>query len=387
MRIIAGLTLCCVALIAHAEAIDFWNFRGAMPRETGVSGLTKADITDDGLLIQTHQEGWIGWDNHPLSSPVDVITVRLLSATPVRATLLWQPTDGTEGGLYQAPFDIPSTGDFSQNVDIVVSNYQNWDWETERFALLFPANTSIIIEEINLRHWTPMEKIIETWKSFWTFDKFDIYSINFLWGPLTTTNPVARAHLFDNLPPFGWSALRILYAMMSIAIVVSLIIAFVKQKKELGLGVFFVTFAALWIVFDLRMGAEIISYARTDIREFILKENAEKILRTHGNLHAAVERSIEVIKQYDRFVLFAPNPSPHFSLIRYMAYPSVLVTPDQPTEGVRLWAVFQRSDIGVDEQGHLWKKTDSSTGRDILTGTGEIVLQFDDYNYLFVTNE
>lgn len=385
-RIIAGFILCCVALVANAEEIDFWNFRGSMPKNALVNDLTRAEVTPEGILIQTQTEGYIGWSDQPLEGPVDVISLRIRSPRTIDAVFLWKPLDPTLEGMYQERFIIPASGDFASEIHISLGNLPNWDWRTQQIAFLFAPGTSIIIEEMNLHHWTPMEKLTEVWKSFWTFDTFEIYSINFLWGPLTTTNPVARAHLFDSLPPVALSALRIFYAILAASAVGGFIAGLYLRRKNMMLGAFAYAFIALWLLFDVRMGTEILLYAKRDINSFVMKEGTTQTLRSHGNLYAALQQALPIIRAHDRFALFEQAGSPYFNNIRYQSYPSVPVLENQPTDGIRLWAVFERRDMGV-ENARIWKKADTPSGREYISGTGSIVWRFDDRTFLFATDQ
>lgn len=385
IRIVAGLVALSVATSVHAEEIMPWIFTGAMPKEATVQGLTTAEIRADGLHIATQEDGLILWGNHPLSGPAEIVTLKVKNEKVTDAALLWKQA-GEEGGLLQLYFKIPAIPGV-QTVDVDVSGYKQWDWQTEQFAIGFPAGTDLVIEEIQFRHWSWDEQLGLMMKSFWDFDEFRAYSINFLWGPLAARNAVQAATLFDTLPPTAWSALRLMFAVLLAAALIALSVKVLQKNTKRAAGILMGTFIALWMLFDLRMGLEIISYARNDLATYVLKEGPQQTLRTHGNLYYRIQESLPIMKEYGSYVLLEPNSTVIFANVRYLSYPARLVRETESHEGVTLWAIFERRDIRVDEQGRLYKKGATADAKEILSGTGKVLKAFDENNFLFATEQ
>lgn len=372
--------------MARAEEVDFWNFRGSMPKEARMSGLTTAEVTDEGLFVRTGTEGFISWPGQPLDGPADAITLRVRSVRPVTAHFVWQPTDGSgETGLYQIPIAIPYT-ETARDVDVVLSTHSEWDWRTDLMGIVFPPGTELILEEMNVRHWTPMEKLIEGWKSFWTFDDFKPHSINFLWGPLIATNGPARAELYATLPPRSWSATRIFLGILFAAGTAGMFLAVVRRNRDLGLGIFAATFCALWLLFDLRMGAEIVSYAADDLRTYVFADEDERSLRSHGVIYTLFNQVLPEIKKHERYALFSPPGSVVYPNLRYLSYPSVAVLPGQDMTGLTLYVVFGDTGIALDDQSRLTRRAASGTGTEILSPPGAITKRVHESIYLFEPN-
>jgi hypothetical protein len=128
------------------------------------------------------------------------------------------------------------------------------------------------------------------------------------------------------------------------------------------------------------MGAEIISYGIEDYRSYIKPPEDEKTFRTHRNLYTRIEKMLPIIKQYDRYVLIAFEPSPFYSNLRYMSYPSIPLHTDQDTTGVKLWVIVDRRDITVNAQNHLVNGEGTP-----LTATGRVLQIIDDKTFLFAT--
>jgi len=374
-----AIALLTIATTAHAEDIDFWNFRNQIPRETKVNNLTQAKTIPEGLHVKTDTDGFLVWP--ALNGPAEVLTIRARVGKPTTAYFLWQPTTPGEEGMYQIPFTITEA-----ETNVMLSDYTFWDPSTTAIGMRFTPGSEVIIEDMTFRHWTPMEKMIESWKSFWTFDDFRAYSINFLWGPLVTGNGPAREALFDNLPPLGWSATRIFYGIFVVTGVIALFIGFILKKRSLGLGVFMTVFIFLWALFDVRMGLEILSYVYDDFTTYVTKEGEDQILRTHGNTYAVINDMLPVISKEEKFVLMTRSGAPSYPNIRYMAYPSIAVLDGQDRTGVKLWVIFDRPDFTVDDRGRLVRAADPAVfpgGKEILTGTGRIVLDYNSGTFLY----
>lgn len=388
MRLFVTLSLSALlfatAQQVHAEDVEFLNFRDNMPITVTTNNLTSAQATARGLEIRTNTEGFIVWDKPNFNKPIDVITLRVQSRTNGKGAIMWRPRDEADG-LYQVPFDIRGA-ETAYDIDVILSEHPSWDWKTDVIALRFEPGTDVIIEEMNLRHWSLGDKAIEAWGSFWTFDNFRPYSINFLWGPLIATSDAARAKLYANLPPESPSATRIFYVVLLIAAVAgSATYAFTRDAK-LPLGIVAVTFVTLWVIFDIRMGAEIMNYAFDDIRTYVREDGLDKRLRTYSNLFPILDRMTEELKKHERYGIIADLNTVYFGTTRYAAYPSVPVTMDQSQSGVNVWAVFAMPNIQQDEQGRLWIPGDAATyenGRRILTAPGRVTLRIDPGTFIF----
>jgi hypothetical protein len=324
------------------------------------------------------------WQANPLSGPVDVITIRAAASQPTEASVLWQPKGGTPDQLIQAYFTVPGDG-FVHDVDILVSGYPQWNWRTEQFALAFPAGTNITVEEIQFRHWTFYERIVETWRSLWTFDTYRSYSINFLWGPLVATNSVLREQMFDTLPPMGWAIGRFAYPLFIVIAIGCAVLGIMKRDRHVGIGLFFGFFALSWILFDIRMGAELVSYGVDDVDRYVFAEDTKKELRAFGDVYRKADVLLPEIRNHDRFVLLSPVTAVYFPVFRYNAYPSVIVPDAATATGVTAWAVIDRFDVWIDGSGML-KTGDRSGSGTILAGPGHKAASYDDTTFLFLVN-
>ncbi len=380
--LLAGSLLCLFIQTAHAEEIIPWDFRGNMPKQAQTTPQMKAEIAATGLHLTAPVDGYIVWGDSPIDGPTDIITIRAAAAANVKGAVLWQENNDDPDQLVQAYFEIPGDG-FMHDVNVIVSSYPQWNWKSDQFALAFPAGSDLIIEEIQFRHWTIYERIVELWRSFWTFDSFRSYSINFLWGPLIASNSVLRSELFDNLPPLAWAVGRVLYPLFFVVGIVCFLIARIKRNGRLGLGIFLIFFSFCWLMFDIRMGAEIMSYAVTDIRTYVLPDDHKKELRVFDAIYAKVHALLPEIQKHETFTLLSPGPNVYYPVFRYSSYPSLIIPDPTGIADIPAWVVIDRPDLQVDDAGYLRVRGSMGTGS-IIAGPGTITASFNDETFLFV---
>lgn len=338
-----------------------------------VQDLTEVTVTPEGVHVRTDTDGYLFWDS-PFGQSVDVLELTVTNENDVTAGLLWY-ADNRDMERSQSQMDIllpASTG--WRTVTVVPTNARHWNWRSVQVGIGFPQGSDVVLKRITWKRWLLSEKIVEGWKSFWTFDDMRAYSINFLWGPLLAFHSTARATLFDHLPPYAWSADRFFYLVIIIVGISALL------RHTRGAAIFFgVTCIALWLLFDLRMGLEILSYARDDYVSYLSKPVEEKVLRTHENLYSAMERSLPIIRRYDRFVVLPTQGSPTYANLRYQSYPTIALRPDDNHAGVKLWFV-SRPGVHVDDKHQLVDERGT-----VLTGPGDVSLLIDAHTFLLST--
>lgn len=384
LRSTIALFLFAFPFFTFAEGITTWDFADAMHQDAIVHQLTDARVTNSGLSIQTSSDGFIQWGDSPIPGPADVVTLRVKSADQVESALLWPQDKTDDAELLQLFFTIPQSDDFI-DVDVIVSDYDQWDHTAENFGIAFPAGANVVIEKVMFRHWPLHERIVEGWKSYWHFDAFRPYSINFLWGPLIVTNSPAREQLYENLPPHAWSANRIYYVLIAVAGMIAYgLWRFGKSDRRANQALLILggTCVSLWLIFDARMGMEMLAYAKRDIATYVLAPDSDAKLRTHGDFYATVKQMTPFLMEHGRYGLITIPGTPYFANLRYITYPSIPITMEKDTSGIRLWAVIERGDVTMGAQRRLIDDSGSP-----LTPPGSIILPINDKNFLFLADE
>ncbi len=311
------------------------------------------------------------------------ITFQANQETP--AVLLWQTRDSKNGELISLDFTIPAG---AQTLNFNVSGFPAWDTHPRNIGFAFPKGADVYLQDIQYHKWSLLEKTKEMWTSFWMFDELLPYSINFLWGPLFTFNPIGTSELYQALPPpRGMSFNRILLPFFGVIAVILLILWITspgfRDKRFLGttsaLGIFALAVSCVWIFFDLRMGIEFIHNAKVDYDTYISKQLGERTFRNYLNFYDAVEQSRPILEQEEKFGLFVLPRAGLNTRSRYLLYPHEPIEKEEEMRGLKTWFVFERSDVEVTTTGTLML-----AGKPIAY-SGSVLQRFSPSSFLYRT--
>jgi len=375
LRTIIVSLLVAVPLTAHAMGTIEWNFEGEVPGQWDVHMFTGVTPRDDGLYIPANEEGYIVTKTNFEHSP-DAVALTFQTEKNIEAVLMWRDPSISTEGYVTFPFIIEGQSD-TQMIDIDLSTSPVWKGFPTEFGIGFPKGSDVLLKKIEFFHWNRVEKLWHGFLSFWKFDIFRSHSINFLWGPWLTFNPIARADMHMMSPPLGTSGMWIFYALLA----VGGIICFVKRKRKQTLTLFLLIFAGLWLFYDARMGTELLSYVRNDWRDTILKDVGERTLRAHHNILDVADLSIPTITKEPYYLFVGPKDSAYyFSEMRYRTYPVLPVQRGKYAELTKYGLIFGRNDVFFDKEG---LKVD---GELVRPGEGTVIEQYDEYSALIQFN-
>lgn len=367
---------CFLPLQARAEQVTVWDFRNSIiPGKWDVLSWDNLEPTAEGLHIRAVQDGRIV-RAAALTHPVDMVSFLFTNAKPAKATILWRTKEMPPDQLIQLPFSVLGDVGREERVDLDMTTVPEWDGRPEMLGFSLAAGTDITLQEIRMSHAGAMDRIVEGFRSFWTFDEYRPYSINFLWGPLLTYNSANRESLFENLPPRGRSAVILFYLVLAVAALVLTAHRLATARKGQQVALFFLIFLGLWIMFDMRMGAETLSYAYTDYQSYIRKPRHERMLRTFLDFNGAAEAVLEEVKD-ERYGFIVPPGTLLPPMLRYYGYPRLPITNREPDRSLRYWFVFRENGASVNEQGEL------IVDGKALSGSGEIITRFGETSFLF----
>lgn len=398
VRILQRMILTALLAIAPTTSLAMtetvWDFRKEpMPRTSWrFSGIDRPEKTPDGLRIRAPSQDGSLLSDLLLNHPAEVVSVTFASQAERAAMFVWHRRKDPGEMLTQLGFIIPqgvARNDF--NVDF----YRQWDRHADTIGFIFPMGTDVLLQEIRFARWTLGEKAVEIWKSFWIFDDYNPFSINFLWGPLITFNPVGTSELFTTLPPMGRSGMWIFYASAAVAVLAILADRFWNKarsptrtldlpprtggRRMKRFAIFFLCYGALWVIFDVRMGAEMLSYVKDDYDAYLSKPHGERTFRTYLNFNDVMEVTVPWLDGVREFALLR-GATPVSAMTRYFALPAVTVEPAGPRPDLPVWLVYHRDDTAVDGAGRL------TVGGAPWTSPGRIVQRFDSRSFLFRTN-
>lgn len=371
-----GLMVPGFALAFQESVLDF---RGStVPGKWDVTNWQDVQTTPEGLHIRANVDGKM---MRVLDVPFGIKLVQLTFANvrqPLEGVVLWHRRKTPPDNILQLPFTLTGWQN-PETVTLDFTPYDEWDPHTDYFGFGLPTGADVTLQDIRFVRPSLWENITEAWKTYWIFDQYRPYSINFLWGPQLTYNAYARSVLFENLPPISHSALRLFYYVLAVAAVGLALHRFVLKKRGRHLLWFFGVFAVLWVALDARMGLELLSYAKTDLQTYIGVPARDKWLRTYRNFYAFPETSLPLIDK-PRYGFLVPSGNPLPSLLTYFSYPRQAVVPSEPDMTLDHWIVFLRPDVRVNEDGELM------VGETVMSRPGQIVERLDDQSFFFIAN-
>ncbi len=390
--LVALAVLLLVPAIARAEQTTTWDFRMLqVPGEWDVSGWATVKPDVPGLHIQSPVEGRM-FREYTFPQSMETVRFVFLQAQTTDAMFLWRPRSATEPNVYvQLPFTLEPDQNGRAIAEFDMNAFPEWDGRIGRIGFALDANSDTYLQEISFGYWGLGEKLAEAWKSFWVFDEIHAYSINFLWGPLITLNPVGYSHLFTTLPPNGWSINRFLYVLLGLIAAATLLHWLIAGRRSrsvtlkpfgtfpLHTGLFLLCIGIAWVGYDLRMTAEQLSYVQKDWKTWITATPGERTLRDIGNLLDITLVSLPALKEQPRYGLLLPPGANVGPMVRYHTYPSLPAGPHDDLSAVKTWFVFERGDIVENTKGEL-----VIDGKP-LTPPGTVLRRFNERSFIFHT--
>ena len=310
--------------------------------------------------------------------PVDAVEITYLAPQGTEALLLWHVPGTPDNEVLQLPVMlaaavVPTT----KKID--TSWYKEWVRKPKMLGLRVPKGTDIQIMHFRLRGWNMFDRAWNAVQSYWTFDVFSPYSVNFLWGPILSGSPIARESLYLDLPPHGTYANSVWYVVLLVMGVIALAAGKMRKRAQALGAAFVILLCALWLLSDIRMGSEVLSYVWTDFAGHNTVHPQKEQFRERGNFLAFAGAAAPLVTDRGRYVFLTQYPYPFLGLMRYHTYPSLPVGPEAVTEGIDTWVVFARGDVGVDAEGRL-----TSEGK-VVSAPGRILLDFAPDSFVFRT--
>jgi hypothetical protein len=365
-RISLAFSLLALPMSAAAVAETVWDFRGGnLPGTWSIAGIDTPAALPEGLHITASATNGSLLSEIDLPHAIDTMTLTVRNAKETEVQFLWHERGNPPGMLVELPFIVPA-GNGEQTFTINLEAYQQWDRRADKIGFTVPQGTDLILQEIRFSHWNLFEKAGEIWKTFWMFDRFSSFSINFVWGPVIAMSPVGTQNMFTTLPPQGRSGNWIYYAVLLCAGAAITLharfsrfaapswIARLSTARLSGYTVLFLLCGAgVWLVSDIRMGLELLSYASHDYTSYITQQPGKRSLRTYLNFNDVMERSLPHLQSQRQFGFLTSPRMPVISMVRYFSYPSIPIVPEGPRTDIKAWLIFDRSDVTVDTDGRL----------------------------------
>ncbi|PIR48112.1 hypothetical protein COU80_06090 [Candidatus Peregrinibacteria bacterium CG10_big_fil_rev_8_21_14_0_10_55_24] len=376
--LLIALTLAVLPAQAWAMRSTEWDFRGStIPGKWSANSITNAAPSENGLVISTQEDGFLT-RTFDVPHPVEAVVLTLETERPMESVILWTHTDPTKGYV-QLPFSVTSASG-PQEIAIDVSTSSHWNSRAGEFGIAFPAGAMLVLQSIRFEDWNWFENVYYALKTALTFDTFNAHSINFLWGPQMNSNPVAFAQMHQMDPPFGCSANWAILGFLLLAGGGCFLFAR-HHPRFPAITVIGTLLAVSWVLYDARMGLEVLSYVGKDWRTYVLEEPGSRRLRTMDDYYDAIQESAPLLQEQPLYLYVGPpNISYLYALLRYTTYPSLPLrpadwSPDQPGRGF-IYMQFNKDDVQLLEHQLLINGTvvsSSGTLLDVVTPNSYLV--------------
>ncbi len=373
--VLLGLLLFCAPLgVQAAQTLDY-NFQGQVAGRWEGQGWAAGDAqkTPYGIHIRASSDGSIR-TTLPTTFGAHTLSVTTVSPRPVEAVFLWE-SDGDGGAMVRLPVVIPaSTEPKETRVDL--TQYAQWNPLTTRIGFGLPKGADVTLVDLTLIRYTFLERLQWAARSVLHTDTFQIFSINFLWGPLIAFTPEEYLHTYEGQPPTSVSIMRFVYALLLLTVAAWWVLRIKGHTAKASLLLVSVV-CGLWVLFDLRMSAELVGYGMQDWRTYLSKPAAERVFRDRLHYYRTMEQSTPWLQQTPQYGLLSPWPI--MGNIRYFTYPSVPVVPKNADEGITHFIVFDDPTITLGADGRLLQNGTP------VSAPGSIVQEFQPHTFLFQT--
>ncbi len=370
--------LLCIPTASFAMRTQSFEFRAG---EINATWEGKGPITmqqrSDGILLRSTGTGLFITDDELQIRP-QLGSLTISSEKASSAFLLWVYDDDENGTNYTQPIFLPRGEKVT--VSFSLSEIENWHPYNKKIGIALTPGTQILLHRIDFNALNTFERMFERVRSFWTFDQYRPYSINFLWGPQIADNPALRNTMLLDLPPKSLSGT---YAIsLSLAAILLAAWAWVKfrpseDRKRKAMLACCGLLLAMWLLLDLRMGLEFLGYVGSDISSYISKTESTRVFRDRDRFYDFAAFVSPYVSDRDSYIFFAEQQWPYLGNMRYLTYPSIpgidFLTDDT-------WVIYRREDVGIDAEGHL------TIGGEIVSQSGRILARFDEASFVFRTN-
>ncbi len=331
----------------------------------------------DGILLSTTGTGFI-------------LTRQVLGIFPQAGDVTVSTDLGT--GLYfvwiynddpdKRPYDVGISVPAGKRVTVPFSLSQHRQWYDKpmQFGLVLPPKTTILLHRIELTQWNFAERLLFGLKALWTFDAERPYSINFVWGPQIAWNPAAIKDLYAYLPPIFTSVTYALNIFLLLCFAVIAAFVFLRgnpqDRRKRFLRIALGVLLAGWVLLDVRMGSEFISWVVEDYRTYIAAPANLKTFRDRERFYDFAAFAVPYVFDRQTYVFFADREWPFLGNMRYLSYPAI---PGIAYDRDDTWIIYNRPDITLDEQGRV------TIGGEAVSLPGRVLGRFDSGSFAFRT--
>lgn len=394
MRAFLSICLILVSLapatvLAQSDRLyEHWQFKTEEDlRGWDFAGFDKAQLTAEGVTFAVNEKATL-YRDLPVGFHENVDALRIqYDATGLTEVKLLFLTLRESGGISQRfslRFPVVAGGRAVQYIPLDYYRSQIGDAEVLAMVFLGTAD-SVTFDGVRFLHYSTWEKLLGMWHGFWSFERFEPFTINILHGPSVVFDggPFMDEHGWRTLAQSANAYMLLGLILWGIALLFSRLalsrfrrISWEDARGKI-LSLFFTGVLLVWLFMDFRMGVEFIRNVARDHTQYVTAAPEKKVFRDVGDFYAFVAFAKPFLKNGGIYEVLLKDRWPYFGMIQYETYPA-RPNPNEPMSD--LWVIYDRPDITVDAEGRL-----SHLG-DPFTKPGRLLGRFSDDSFIHLAS-
>ncbi len=300
-------------------------------------------------------------------------SIRAASPVPSELFFTWVMTAGQNHSAFSLPLWLDS-GEMQDN-NFSLRGQHAWQRGEKKIGIVLPPHTTVMLAHIELTRTNVFERGLEAVRSFWTFDALRPYTINFVWGPQIGLNAAERSSLYDRLPPIYLSGtLIVMIVLLGIIATMILYGRLTGTSRTKVVQQISILFLCAWILFDLRMGSEYLTWMWQDHTQYVAAEPGQRQFRDRDAFYDFADFVTPFVRDRESYVFFAERPWPYLGNMRYLTYPSI---PGIDYLNDDTWVIYRRPDMVVSGAGQM------TINGEVVSPPGKVLGRFDDHSFVF----
>jgi len=363
--------------VLRAETSKLFDFRaGMINAEWRGAGDISVEKQADGIWLRSGSStGMILTDAEP---PFFAETALIIASaeTPTKVLFIWFYPEKEDGGL-TSYYDVNVSSDSENHRTLLLSRHPDWRKEKKTMGFLLPPHSSIVLHRIEFKQWNLWDTVVSALRSVTQLDDYRPYAINFTWGPQLGLNPPEVTELYQNVPPIATSGIWVVTLFIIFCILLYLLSRTsyaIWMRKYYSLMTLLWIACGTWLLLDLYMGVQFLSWVKEDHDAYISGESGFRTFRDRDAFYDFAEFVRPLVTGRERYIFIAETPWPYIGNIRYLTFPSIPAFNLQEDD---TWVIYDRSDITLDSTNQLMM------GGDVITNPGEVLGIFDEGSFVF----
>ncbi len=377
-RLLIALFVFAVVPTTVEARTTTWEFENQRKVEGWTTNNLNIQLIPEGLSISAEQNGQM-YRGGGVGHFSDSVSITYASPTGVDGVLFWHMPGQPAKEAYQIPLKLDPTQSL-QTIVLDLSRIKEWSPKADSVGIVVNGGAQLLLQRMVFSGPSVMDSVIYPVQSFFQFDNIHAYTINFLWGPMMVYSEEQVEKVYTKIPPLGDSWNEAWYWLIALVVLGAFVIRYFRHVSVVATTLLVVS--CIWIINDVRMGSEFIGFALHDVEHWWNRPLESKTYRDRGSFSAFTEILTPLTEGEPAYVLLASQPWPYLGSLRYHTYPSNPLFLNENTDvstlsDKRIWAVYQRNDITVSDDGRLM--LDSSP----ISPPGKVIVPFEPNSFIF----